>query len=315
MASLTGNEFDVTPNTCVACCKPCRIFLAPVSGKCRTDHLFFRLHSMPWRTAYGKPAGWFRCCSPLAFLCTRAFLAAFWLAISVWSLAASCPDETDESVWNATGTATRAPQGCTLWITKLTHWTLLLELIYLSFAVYSTAMAIYDSSVPDGVGKATPWFISVAYAMQPTVLIGSLLVFLLYWGLVYKPPLGATTAFTHGANFVVMLIDFILVRNPLYLSHIFMPMAYALVYLLFTLLFYAATGDYIYKALDWSNPSGTGRLVALILFLGIPILWILLYCIFLGRRCHLVSTSTSRSSDQLPKETEVAALQLVPPPV
>ena len=218
MTTPTPNEFEVNPNACVACCKPCRICLAPISGKCRTDHLFFRLHSMPWRSAYGKPAGWFRCCSPLAFLCTRAFLAVFWLAISVWSLAASCPDETDPSVWNASGTETEAPQHCALWITKLTHWTLLLELFYLTFAVYSTYMAIYDTKVPDGVGKATPWFISVTYAMQPMALIGALLVFLMYWLLVYpvrtaEP--GATSAFTHGANFAVMLLDFLLVSNTL----------------------------------------------------------------------------------------------------
>ena len=99
MATET-NEFELGTNTCVAvaCCTPCRLCLAPVSGKCRTDHLLFRLHAMPWRTAYGKPAGWFRCCSPLAFLCTRATLALFWLGIFVWSLADSCPDETDESV-------------------------------------------------------------------------------------------------------------------------------------------------------------------------------------------------------------------------
>ncbi len=97
-------------------------------------------------------------------------------------------------------------------------------------------------------------------------------------------------------------------RNPLYLSHILMPMAYAMVYLLFSLLFYAATGDYIYKALDWSDPGGTGRLGGLILFLGIPILWILLYCLFLGRRCHRVST-TGRSSERLAEEVEVGNLQ------
>ena len=215
MTTTTPDEFEVNPNACVACCKPCRICVAPISGKCRTDHLFFRLHSMPWRTAYGKPAGWFRCCSPLAFLSTRAFLAVFWLAISVWSLADSCPDETDILVWNASGTESEAPQHCALWITKLTHWTLLLELVYLTFAVYSTYMAIYDTKVPDGVGKATPWFISVTYAMQPMTLIGSLLVFLLFWGLVYEPPLGATSAFTHGANFAVMLLDLCLVSNTL----------------------------------------------------------------------------------------------------
>ena len=161
----SADEFEVNPNACVACCYPCRVCLAPITGKCRTDHLFFRLHSMPWRTAYGKPAGWLRCCSPLAFLCTRAFLAVFWLAIFVWSLADSCPDETDPAVWNASGTETEAPDSCALWMTKLTHWTLLLELFYLTIATYSTYMAIYDTRLPDGVGKATPWFISVTYAI------------------------------------------------------------------------------------------------------------------------------------------------------
>ena len=161
----SADEFEVNPNACVACCFPCRVCLAPITGKCRTDHLFFQLHSMPWRTAYGKPAGWFRCCSPLAFLCTRAFLAVFWLAIFVWSLADSCPDETDPAVWNASGTETEAPDSCALWMTKLTHWTLLLELFYLTVATYSTYIAIYDTRLPDGVGKATPWFISVTYAI------------------------------------------------------------------------------------------------------------------------------------------------------
>ena len=53
------------------------------------------------------------------------------------------------------------------------------------------------------------------------------------------------------------------------------------------------TGENIYDALDWGNPSGAGKLSALILFVGLPFLWILLYCIFLGRRCHRVATSES----------------------
>ena len=55
----------------------------------------------------------------------------------------------------------------------------------------------------------------------------------------------------------------------------------------------AATGENIYDALDWGNPSGAGKLSALILFVGLPFLWILLYCVFLGRRCHRVATSES----------------------
>ena len=74
-------------------------------------------------------------------------------------------------------------------------------------------------------------------------------------------------------------------------------MAHATVYLLFSVLFYAVSGVNIYDAIDWSDPSGTGRLVALIIFLGMPILWIPVYCIFLGRRCYRVSTSSGQVQD------------------
>ena len=98
---------------------------------------------------------------------------------------------------------------------------------------------------------------------------------------------------THGANFAVMLVDLLLVRNPMYLSHVVMPFLYAIVYLIFSVIYWAATGENIYDALDWGNPSGAGKLSALILFVGLPFLWILLYCVFLGRRCHRVATSES----------------------
>ena len=185
----------------------------------------------------------------------------------------------------------------------LTHWTLVLELLYLWLAVYSTYMAIYDTKVPDGVGKATPWFISATYAMQPLVLVGSFLVFMGYWALVctgaYEPRDGISLIViaVHGVNFVVMLADLLLVRNPLYLSHVLVPMAYSIAYLLFSVLFYAVSGDNIYSALDWSDPAGASRLCALILFLMVPILWIPVYCIFLGRRCYRVSTSRGQVQD------------------
>merc|ERR1719159_1471409 len=102
------------------------------------------------------------------------------------------------------------------------------------------------------------------------VLIVSLLVFILYWALLFEPgdTVHAVSVFTHGVNFGLMMLDFTLSRQPLYLVHIYMPLAYAIFYILFSLIYYV---------LDWSDPGAVGRLSALILLLGIPILWILLY--------------------------------------
>ena len=54
------------------------------------------------------------------------------------------------------------------------------------------------------------------------MLVGSLLVALLFWVFVYEPADGleAASVAVHGVNFVVMLADLLLVRNPLYLSHV-----------------------------------------------------------------------------------------------
>ena len=122
---------------------------------------------------------------------------------------------------------------------------------------------------------------------------------MLFWVFVYEPADGleAASVAVHGVNFVVMLADLLLVRNPLYLSHVLVPMAYSIAYLLFSVLFYAVSGDNIYSALDWSDPAGASRLCALILFLMVPILWIPVYCIFLGRRCYRVSTSSGQVQD------------------
>jgi len=49
-------------------------------------------------------------------------------------------------------------------------------------------------------------------------------VFVLYWALLYSPgdEVHAISVVTHGVNFAVMLLDFLICRQPLYLAHITM---------------------------------------------------------------------------------------------
>ena len=76
----------------------------------------------------------------------------------------------------------------TLRVKYLTHWTLMFELFYLFFAWLSTLFAVTTfHGIPDGKGKATPWFVSVTWAMQGTALVMSVLVFLLYGLFHWKP--------------------------------------------------------------------------------------------------------------------------------
>ena len=82
-----------------------------------------------------------------------------------------------------------------------------------------------------------------------------------------------------------------------------LTVAYAVVYALFSALFYAVSGgDRIYDALHWSDPSGTVLLCALIIFVCMFILWSMLYCIVLVRLCYRVSTSSGNRAQVSTRE-------------
>lgn len=321
-------------NCCVRCCRPFAFFFQPCATSFKADKLDFKLDDQPWKMAFGQPS----CCptQAVAFFALRVALFLVWFAVMIWSMvdwvgsyatapltnytynasieAVVCPMDVFQC---ADGSyVSREPyEGCEFapcpiryqygfWWTQLTHITLIFELVYLGFAAATTGMALY-STLPDGKGNATPWFVSVTWAMQPAALVASLMVFLLYWALLYTPgdTIHGISVVTHGINFLIMLVDFLVCRQPLYLAHIFMPCGYSVAYLLFTLLYFAGGGvnhedlvsPYIYSVLDWGgNTAGTFRLGALILLLGVPILWIFLYCCFLARRATRIALTSSR---------------------
>ena len=79
----------------------------------------------------------------------------------------------------------------------LTNQMLIIEVVYLAFAAYTTASGLYRAAE-----TTTPWFAKATWVLQDLTLSASFLVFLLYWTLIYD---GGTprpiTPFTHGYNF------------------------------------------------------------------------------------------------------------------
>ena len=229
------------------------------------------------------------------------------------------------------------------YMTKLTSWAACLLLLYLGFGLFSTAMAIH-SSRPDGKGAETPWWISVTWMLQTTNLVIQPMVTCMYFTLVHNwdadsgagsggaapgapAPIQYSFAFTfvgHGLNSVITLADLFICRNRLVLAHFGLALIFSAVYLLFTVVYYAAGGTnedgvspYIYPALDWrgfgtanvvddcnfASPQGavgdlvsnatinrvcrmlTTRVVAsLLILVGVPAMSLIFFCLYLGRR-------------------------------
>ena len=96
-------------------------------------------------------------------------------------------------------------------------------------------------------------------------------MFVLYWLLVFPfnpKAASALSVFTHGVNFVVMLLDGWLSRQSYLISHGVYFLAYCLVYLAWSVIhglsnIKTADGDeYIYAVLNWRSSKGKAAMYA-----------------------------------------------------
>lgn len=80
--------------------------------------------------------------------------------------------------------------------------------------------------------------------------------------------------------------DFCIFRQPFSVAHIYMPILTSMTYILFTVLYYVTGGTYedgktpyIYKSVDWNDPVGPGRLLGLVVLIGVPLLYAVLFSV------------------------------------
>mmetsp|Transcript_21020 Transcript_21020/g.62169 ORF Transcript_21020/g.62169 Transcript_21020/m.62169 type:complete len:271 (-) Transcript_21020:258-1070(-) len=227
----------------------------------RIDNSPSEEHAIIWRQQYGSSL----CLPPLVFFGSRLTLLLAWLAISIWSLAS----------W-----ADYAPMG--YWFTKLTHWGLALELAYFAFAAFTTGIIVLGKDETQK-SRRRPWFVVVTQVLQDIILPISFMIFLMYWTLVFSGTIFPVSIATHGINFLLVVVDQLINRQPLRLLSIIFPAMFSLVYLVFTLIYYAAGGTfedgespYIYEALNWENPTVTGTMAFVIVVIVTPLVYLLM---------------------------------------
>mmetsp|Transcript_9062 Transcript_9062/g.12020 ORF Transcript_9062/g.12020 Transcript_9062/m.12020 type:complete len:323 (-) Transcript_9062:322-1290(-) len=213
------------------------------------------------------------------FALYRSFVATYFVALFWWS-------------W---GDMIEGDQAGYFWI-YLTHWTLVMEMIYLILAaVVSLKMPEIQKAARAQLGQegrspstlvSPPHLVLVTWVFQHICLVSSLIVFLLYWMLVYTPDrtIYATTVQVHGVNFFFMAVDVLLSGASYRPLHVHAPFLYAFTYLIWSIIFSAAKmnnelGDgYIYSSLDWRGAFGTACTIGLIVvFFVVPLLHTLLW--------------------------------------
>ncbi|XP_073990714.1 protein rolling stone-like [Rhodnius prolixus] len=196
------------------------------------------------------------------------------------------------------------------WPVFLTNWALTALLCQAIMAAWlATSAASYNSRRifehrPDALlnnhlkscetseeGRLQLWIklYSIVHSTAVVVAVG---VSFVYWIFIYNPEvheLDLVNYLVHGANSVIMVVDFLMVGHPFRLAHSVYPLALIFIYTIFNYLYYQFGGTdrkgntYIYKVMDWKYPS---RCIAFSLagHILVCVIYALLWLIFLGKR-------------------------------
>ena len=115
-------------------------------------------------------------------------------------------------------------------------------------------------------------------------------------------------AATHGINSVCVVIDIFLIGIPHRLLHVWLPMLYGGIFVIFSAIYWGVDNDnVIYSILDYGKePVAATVLVLVLIFIGIPVCHFILFCLYwlrvllYSKCCNSVSAdlTTDTSNDK-----------------
>jgi hypothetical protein len=255
------------------------------------DYKDLHVDGSNWMEMFGGSTGPSRpkvggrcCCGPITYVLFRWLMAGLSIFALVYQL---------KWTWEADGG---------LYGTELTHWTVLVCLLYLVLAALLTTMAVTaEGEVTDGMPPLV-LLCSVLYAAAlPLALINALC----FW-MFLLPEAGTAPwvpgATVHAMHVVVttgppglMLLDTLVNRQPYYASfHGLLGAAACWAYLLFTVLYWALGGQdrvgnrYIYHGLDWGTGYQSSKMGFVLLMLLLPLFFVTFwFLVWARRRVHV----------------------------
>ncbi|XP_067621794.1 protein rolling stone-like [Eurosta solidaginis] len=112
-----------------------------------------------------------------------------------------------------------------------------------------------------------PWVLKLYWMSHLTTVVFATVITLVYWTSIYPTQDNADKGsivinlWSHAFNSIFMILDLMLIAFPGRILHFIYPLCLALIYTIFTVIYYYAGGvdcignRYIYPILDWSSPG------------------------------------------------------------
>ncbi|XP_055881420.1 protein rolling stone-like [Biomphalaria glabrata] len=141
------------------------------------------------------------------------------------------------------------------------------------------------SAVTTYTRSPVPWYYAIVWILLNAASVGAIMVSLVFWAiLVPGSNLGQMTNSNiqlHLINSVLILIEHAVIAIPIRLLHVIYPLIYGVIYVFFSVFYWVDDHSHVmYEILNWNNPGPTIGFVILIGFVIIPIIHILIYCLY-----------------------------------
>jgi hypothetical protein len=121
----------------------------------------------------------------------------------------------------------------------LTHWSILLESIYLATALaVACTFVARDIHNEQSAPESVRWLAKTMWFLRNAIGPASFTVFLLYWTLLASGNIDSVTAQVHGANWVIMILDFVFSAAPFRIVNAWCVYVYLFAYLIFSVLYF-----------------------------------------------------------------------------
>lgn len=158
------------------------------------------------------------------------------------------------------------------WFIYLTHWGLTINTFATGFAVAVSARCYLYGPISGEF--LLPWYVKTYWVLYNSAIPLAFLITIFYWTVLYglheEEELNhALDVSVHGVNSLVMFGLLISASQPSRMWHIYQPLQFAILYVIFSAIYYGAGGvdasgnRWIYSVVDWSSPGTTIGVVAL----------------------------------------------------
>ncbi|KAL3852764.1 hypothetical protein ACJMK2_016380 [Sinanodonta woodiana] len=172
------------------------------------------------------------------------------------------------------------------WLTLLSNWDyILLDITSAMDMLCAIVIACKRKDIVKGECSETPWYLKVLWIFYNVINTVAIFVTLLYWTLL-PPKHDHSSINKHVVNSVFVILGICITAKPIRLYHVYQPMVFAVIYLVFSVIYQNAGGGVIYKPLDWDTPGRTFGVAVGVVFVAVPIIHT--FCFFLSKLRQLI---------------------------